>query len=402
MRRNAKVVCGIDDGLILGMCVDDRGEMLGGGPGVLMDHACSGWTAQLFWLYYQHTGDLAFLRDRAYPFMHAVMRVYEEMLERKDGRLSLPVCISAEYGNDIAPRWMGRDPSWQLACIHMLADALLESARLLKTPPRPIWRQIKAELPPYTLIGKPGDEHIAIWEGQDLDQCHRHHSHLSCIYPFDTLGEPTPETQRIVDNSIDHWISRGMGKWSEWCMPWAAIIQARLGFKEAPWLLLRIWKELFINEGLATVYLPQFPGFTVHRKADQKKPRETNEIMQLDGTMSGVTALYEMLVHTQGTVTRVFPAIPDAWKDVVFSNIGLPGGFLVSAKRSRGVLAFVKIRSPRGGRMTLEVTGHSALKLVRQRGKPVPVRLPARLTFQPGETVWLQPAGGAGKSDVKN
>jgi len=389
LRRNARVVCGIEDGLILGMCVDDRGEMLGGGPGVLIDQACSGWTAQLFWLYYLYTGDGTFLRKRAYPFMHGVMRVYEEMLVKKDGCLSLPVCISAEFGNDITPRWMGPDPSSQLACIHMLADALQEAARILKTPPRPIWQTIKEKLPLYTLIGKPGDEHIAVWEGQDLDFCHRHHSHLSCIYPFDSLGALTPEKQRIVDNSIDHWISKGMGKWSEWCLPWAAIIQARMGFKDAPALLLQLWKKMFVNEGLATVYLPQFRGLTVHRKVDQKKPRETNEIMQLDGTMAGVTALCEMLVHTRGGLTHLFPGIPDNWSDVSFSNIRLPGAFLIGAERKKSALRFIRIKSLMGGKLTLHVEGRPTLHLETQQHKRRSIQWPLRLTFQPNETITL-------------
>ena len=51
---------------------------------------------------------------------------------------------------------------------------------------------------------------------------------------IDTLGKLTPEVQAVVDNSINHWISMGMGEWSEWCFPWAAIIQARMGSSRLP------------------------------------------------------------------------------------------------------------------------------------------------------------------------
>jgi alpha-L-fucosidase 2 len=395
LRRNAKVLLGIDDGLIIGMCVDDRGEMLGGGPGVLIDHACSGWIAQMYWQYYLYTGDVKFLRDRAYPFMNGVMRVYEEMLEEKEGCLSLPLCISAEFGNDIRPRLMGKDPSWQLACIHMLADNLLEASRILKKQPCPIWKAIKEKLPLYTLIGKPGDEHIAIWEGQDLDFCHRHHSHLSCIYPFDSLGELTPEKQEIVENSIDHWISKGMGHWSEWCMPWAAIIQARMGFKDSPWLILQMWRKLFANEGLATVYIPRFRGMTVHRSSLKellKKPLETTEIMQLDGTMGATTALYEMLVHAKGGVTHVFPGVPDDMKDISFSNIRVPGAFLISAERKDFKLQSISIKSLNGGEITIQVDGDPEMKLTRGKEKNIPVQLPLTIRCKPGEIMILTSA----------
>ncbi len=395
LRRNAKVLCGIDDGLIIGMCVDDRGEMLSYGPGVFIDHACSGWMAQMFWQYYLYSGDVKFLKERAYPFMHGVMRVFEEMLEEKDGRLSIPLCIAAEYGNDIWPRMMGKDPSWQLACIHMLVNSLSEASRILKKQPRPIWRTIKEKLPLYTLIGKQGEEHIAVWEGQDLDFCHRHHSHLSCIYPFDSLGELTPEKQEIVETSVDHWISKGMGHWSEWCMPWAAIIQARMGFKDSPWMILQMWRKLFVNEGMATVYTPRFRGLSVHRsslKELRKKPLEKTEIMQLDGTMGFSTALYEMLVHTKRGITHIFPGVPDDLKDISFSNIRLPGAFLIGAERKDFKLKSINVKSLIGGAVTIHVDGNPAMTLSRNGKKNSPVQLPLRLTCKSGETLILTPS----------
>ena len=395
MGRNAQVAFGIDDGLILGMCVDDRGEMNTYGPGVLIDHACSAWVAQMFWQYYLYTGDAGFLRKRAYPFMQGVMRVFEEMLEERHGKLSLPLCISAEYGNDIWPRMMGRDPSWQLAGIHMLVNSLLEASRILKKKPRLIWRTIQTKLPLYTLAGPPGQERIAIWEGQDLDFCHRHHAHLAGIYPFESLGEFTPEKREILENSVDHWISEGMGHWSEWCMPWAAIIQARMGFKDSPWLILQMWKKMFLNEGMASVYLPRFRGLTVHRSSWQelqKKPLEKTETMQLDGTMGCATALYEMLVHTRGGITHVFPGVPEDWRDVRFSNIRLPGAFLIGAERKGGKLQSVTIKSLVGGTLTLQVEENPAMILRSSRKKGTPVQLPKRLSFKPGETFHLHPA----------
>ena len=401
LRRNAKVFCGIDDGLLIGMCTDDQGELLASGPGVLIDQACSGWTAQLFWQYYLYTGDIVFLRERALPFMHGVMRVYEEMLEETDGQFSLPLAISAEFGNDIAPRLLGKNPSSQLACIHMLINALLETSRILNIRPRAIWQRIKKGLPPYTIIGNPGEERIAIWEGQDLDFSHRHHSHLSCIYPFETLGKLTAGARRHIDNSIDHWISKGMGKWSEWSMPWAAIIQARWGFKESPWMILQLWRKLFINEGLSTVYIPRQRGITSHQCRLQAAPLETHEIMQLDGTMGAVTALYEMLVHTKEGVTHVFPAIPDEWEDISFSRIRLPGAFLLSAKRSRGLLSFIRISSAIGSRLVLHVGGHLSLLMSSNLEKSRTVSVPATLSLRAGEVVTLKPVETAKRSERK-
>ncbi len=394
MQANAKHLFGIDDGLLITHAVDDKGHQCGGlSPGATLDQACTGWCAQLYWLYYQHTLDKEFLRNRAYPFMLGTMRTYEAMLEEYEGRLSIPMSISAEFSFKIdTPKGpfqvnFGRDPSYQLACMHMLLDALRESCEILGIEPRPVWQEIKKRVPPYTLYDKDDEPRIAIWEDQDLDFCHRHHSHLGCIYPFDSLGDWEPH-QEIIDNSVDQWILRGMGQWSEWCIPWAAIIHARLGFTESPRILLNMWREIFINEGLTTAYLPRFQGITAHRRADMLKPKETNEVMQLDGTMGGITAIYEMLVHAKCKTIHVFPAVSEKWQDVSFDNIGVPGAFQISGIRKNGQTTEVKITSRKGGSIKLQVNGRESMVLWRG-DKQETVSFPAEIPMQPGETVVL-------------
>ena len=355
LKHNFKVMFGIEDGFWFTHAVDDHGRQCGWLiPGSVLDPACGGWTAQLYWLYYRYSGDREFLKKRAFPFIRGIMRGYETMLEECNGHLSIPLAISAEYGcSNPETEEAGCNPSYQLACIHMLADILLETSRILDIEPKPLWKEIKERVPEYTLVGEPGSERIGIWEGQDLDVCHRHHSHLACIYPFDTLKNMSFEQQQIIDNSIDHWIVKGMGEWSEWCYPWAAIIQARMGFKESPEILLNIWKEIFVNESLATVYLPKFRGLSAHRKSDMLKPKETSEIMQLDGTIGAATAVIEMLVHEKQGVVHVFPAVPDKWRDISFKNIRLPGAFLISAERKNGKILFVSVKSLKGGSLKI-------------------------------------------------
>ncbi len=188
MRRHARILVGIEDGLALTHTTNDCGAAVGGvaSPGAVIDHAALGWLAQLYWFYYLYTGDQQFLRERAWKFMAGVMRTYEAMLEVTGETVSLPLGISAEYRNHIGHS-AGPNPSYQLACIHFLLKALKSAANILDQTFEPFWEEILQKLPPYTLIGTPGTERFAIWEGQDLDVCHRHHSHLACIYPFDSL-----------------------------------------------------------------------------------------------------------------------------------------------------------------------------------------------------------------------
>jgi len=401
MRQNARRMVGVDDGLLLTHSVDDRGRQCQAGlrPHSTLDQAVTGWLAQLYWLYYRHTLDEVFLRERAWPFMTGVMRVYEAMLEKRGARLSLPLGASPEFGAYNHQSEAGRDSSWQLACIHMLADALLAAADILRLPARKAWRDIRARLPKYSLVpvpppawSEPGDygKRIGLWENQDLPESYRHHAHLGGIYPFDSLGEPTAEERQILENTLDHWTSKSIGEWSEWGVPWAAIIQSRTGFAEAPLILMRVWRELFVNEGLATVYIPRFPGISAHRRADQKRPKADCEIMQLDGTMAAATALIEMLVHTRAGTVHVFPAVSPHWADAEFAEVRVPGAFLVGARRRGGRTADIEVRSLQGGRIRLAVSDRPTMRL-RRRGNPAAeVRFPLELELSPGETIRLE------------
>lgn len=367
MRSNARTLLGIDDGFLPTHCLNDRARHCQNGFSAhsAIDPSGASWLAWLHWLRYRHTGDLGFLRDCAYPFILGVMRVYEEMLEEHDGRLSLPLGPSPEYGvsGKISFRadgrhiQEGRDPSAQLACIHMLVDILLETSDILGLPRRPAWTEIKRRLPLYTLVGTGDDARIALWEGQDLEICHRHHSHLSCFHPFDTLGEPDETVHRIVDNTIDHWVEKGAGLWSEWGMPWAASIQAKQGLAEAPMVTLGVWKELFVNAALATVYIPKFRGICAHRKELIKSDRSRTEIMQLDGTMACAGALCDILIHERAGALRLFKGAPAKWCDVSFRNLRVPGGFRVSARRQDGRIVSLQVQSDRGGRLKIEIDG---------------------------------------------
>ncbi len=374
LRANAKALFGIDDGLYFTHAVDDRGKQCGGiSVGAVLDPACGAWTALLYWQYWQATGDQEFLRQRAWPFIHGVMRCYEEML-RPDGKnLCLPVAISAEYASSVqSAKICGRNPSYQLAAVHKLAAILVEASEILGCAPKPLWLEIPARLPKFSLVekinqdaemrcgkdGKPEicyhrsiEQHLAIWEGQDLAVCHRHHSHLACIYPFDSLPqELSPEEEKILDNSIDHWLGKGMGLWSEWCFPWAAIIQTRRGLNEAPLPLFRLWRDIFLNEGLCTVYLPRFRGIVAHRKNDLLKDKNDSEIMQLDGNMGAISAFLEMFAYLRAGVARFFQGIPADWREhCQCHQITLPGEFQIS-----GSPAELIIFSRKGGRFCYE------------------------------------------------
>lgn len=363
LAKNAKLFVGIDDGFMLPHAVDDRCTCMGSFWTGTIDHACAAWIAQMMFQYVQYTNDLEFLEETAFPFMKGTMRVYEEMMEKdENGKYSLPVSVSPEYRGCDMDAW-GKDASFQLAAIRSLAEFLNSAATMLSETPAPVWQDIIDNLPEYCTIGEGDDTRIALWEGTDLEESHRHHSHLGGICPFDTIDIYDEKHSKIILRSITHWISTGSGKWTGWCMPWASMLHSRLNNGGMAVMLLEILKRVFINEGNGTLHDFNFPGFTVMGgslklkenpgEVELEPDRDTIDVMQLDAGMGAVTAIQDILMHSRRGTIYLFPGIPKTWKDVSFCEMPCEGGFLISAEIANSSLLPITISSRFGGVLKL-------------------------------------------------
>lgn len=347
LRANAKAFVGIDDGYMLPHAVDDRCVCMGSFWTGTIDHACAAWMAQMMFSYCQYTLDRDFLKGTAFPFMKGVMRVYEEMIELSGGKYALPVSVSPEYRGAQMDAW-GRDASFQLAAVHRLCEDLIDAAEALGEKPSPKWRDILERLPKATLTGKPGEERIALWQGTDLEESHRHHSHLGAICPFDSIDIYSDEWRPVVERTIRHWTMMGMGRWTGWCMTWASMIHSRLGNGGMAELLLEIWERVFTNEGYGSLHDCDIYGFTVMGGPSFGSPPR-REVMQMDAAMGAVAAIQDIFMHTRRGGVHIMPGVPPRWRDCSFKGMPCEGGFLIGAERKDGTLIEVSIDSPHGG-----------------------------------------------------
>jgi hypothetical protein len=62
-----------------------------------------------------------------------------------------------------------------------------------------------------------------------------------------------------------------------------------------------------------------------------------------------------MLIQSDDGRIKIFPAIPNSWKEISFSKLGAEGAFLVDATLQQGKLHEVKIKSLKGHSCLLEV-----------------------------------------------
>ena len=324
LRDNARKFVGVDHGYVLPHSVDDRGVCIGGFWTGTIDHASTAWIASMMMRYVRYSGDTSFLKSGAFDFMKGAMSVYRAMMEERNGRLSIPIGPSPEWGDSNVQKAVGRDPSFQLAAAHRLAMDLADAAVLLGESPDPMWLDVSKRLPAFT----DGPNGFQLFEGQPFIASHRHHSHMAGIYPFDTVDFGDPNSRRAAYATYRNWVFKGPGEWSGWCVPWATILHTRFGSADAAVQMLHNWKVFYNNPGHGSLHDAFRSGFTVFTG------RPT--IMQMDGQCAAVTAILELMAHETNGRVEFFKGCPDDWKEVSFENLALSDGRRVSGSRING------------------------------------------------------------------
>lgn len=324
MRLHAKYFAGIDDGYVLAHATDDRGTRTGGSVAGTLDHGSTMWIADMMFKYVKYSKDTAFLREHAYGFMEGAFNVAYAIMEKEGDELFYRCLPSPEWIDPVTRRFTGRNPSFQLAATHRLVDDLMEACAILGKKPDGRFAEVRKKLPRYC-VGRYG---IGIFDGQELDESHRHHSHLSGLFPFNTIDRSDPTSMGDAVKAYLRWVEKGHGLWTGWALPWAAVIHVTMGNAEAAVDTLRAWRTYFCDEGFGSHHNSVRGGFTALCGG--------RGVMQMDGHMGAVSAIMELMVHEVGGETEFFRGCPSSWKNVSFENIALSDGTRVSARRVDG------------------------------------------------------------------
>ena len=340
LKDNAKKFVGIDNGYVLPHSVDDRGVCIGGFWTGTIDHGSTAWVAAMMMKYVRYSGDVEFLRGGAFDFMKGAMNVYRAMMEEEDGKLTLPLGPSPEWGGADVRSAVGRDPSFQLAAAHRLARDLVDAAKLLGVQPDAMWLDVEKRLPQFS-SGKSG---IELFRGQALTESHRHHSHMAGLYPFDTLDLSDRKMRDIVAKTYGTWVARGTGYWSGWCVPWASILNTHVGNAQAAVEFLRSWDAYFCNPGHGSLHNAYAPGFSTFTIFGSFAGSGDGQIMQMDGQCAAATAVLEMMAHEVNGKVEFFKGCPESWREVSFENLALSDGRRVNGRRIAGKIAIEEVK----------------------------------------------------------
>lgn len=335
------------------------GQPLGGWGQYSLSPTMGAWNAHLFYLHWRHTGDRAFLRNRAYPFCHEIAVCLRALLKPDErGILKLPLSSSPEIFDNSRRAFLKPNSNYDLASLKMLFLSLAEMAGALG--------QQSASADWLALAGQLGEWHVGadgkllLDETTPLPASHRHLSNLMPLHPFNLIttdgGEPD---RRIIAASLKQWDELGTKAWCGYSFSWMACLRARVGDAEAALRNLDIYTRAFVLRN----------GF--HANGDQTRSGFsdfTYRPFTLEGNFLAMEAVHEMLLQSWSPmagqvqvanatqtrplpsgIIRLFAAMPWRWHEASFNNLRAEGSHRVSARRENNATTWFRIEAGSDG-----------------------------------------------------
>ena len=328
------------------------------------------WLMQEYYNHYRMKMDENLLRNSVYPLMKKAFAVYSRTLYKgDDGKYHLPLSFSDEYGEDV-------DVNMNLALARWGFGTLIDCANRLKIddPMLPRWKDLLENMTPYPV----DDRGLKIGKNLSFDRPHRHYSHLFSIFPlYETNIENRPDFIPVMKTSLRNFT----GLAGDSCM-------FKFTGASSLWAVLGDGNEALKWLNRSIQYVKKGPTFTPNGFYSE------NGWPTFESPISATRAALDMYIQSWGNKIRVFPAIPDIWKDACFYNLRAEGGFLVSAKRTNGKTDFISIKSEAGELCILKTdmenpvaVNNSTFKIKKIAEREYSIQL------QKGETVTLTSKG---------
>jgi len=319
------------------------GDPMGGWIQYALSPTVGAWASQHFYWQWKYSMDNAFLKTRAYPYIHEVATYLENITRLKDGVRKLPLSSSPEYNDNSINAWFFNWTNFDLSLSKFLFKAAAEvSAANGKPSESKHWLTILAQLPDYE-VNQTG---FTIAPGADLTSSHRHMSQYMAIYPLDLLDVNREQDRVIIDHSLNQLEKMGTRAWCGYSFSWMASLYARAYQADKALKQLQIFASNFCSPN------------SFHLNGDQKGGQYsgfTYRPFTLEGNFAFAQGVQELLLQSRNNYIQVFPAVPTTWKNVSFNNLRTEGAFLVSAIKENGVPAKVKVLAEKGGWLKIKL-----------------------------------------------
>lgn len=316
------------------------GQPMGGWNQYSFGPTVSAWLGHHFYLHWRYTMDRDFLGKEAYPWISEVAAFLDNIsVTGKDGLKKLPISSSPEIFDNSRQAWFSDMTNFDLGLIRWTFEKAAELAgELGKSEETNRWNKILNQWPQYDIDPESGFTYA---KGFPYDKSHRHFSHLIAFHPLGLVDWSKGEKdQQIIKSTIATLDKVGPDWWCGYSYSWLGNIKARAFDGKGAAEALRIFATDFCLQN------------SFHVNGDQSgtgKSKFTYRPFTLEGNFAFAAGIQEMLIQSHTGIVRIFPAIPEEWKEAGFNKLRAEGAFLISAKMERGDITEVNILSEKGG-----------------------------------------------------
>lgn len=327
------------DGLNVPGVTTISGKEMGGWIQYSMSLTTAAWVAQHFYWQWRYSMDSTFLKEKARPYISQVLH-FTDIINGTRGNRKPLLSSSPEYHDNSIHAWFKKYTNYDLALLKNESEMAYATA--FPGEVNSLYKKNSGGYPEFDT----NETGLTIAPGQNLDESHRHHAHLMAIYPLGLLN-PEDSAQRQIINKSLRWLEKtGTGNWCGYSFSWAACIYARAKEADNAANMLKIFASNFCSIN------------SFHLNGDQKGGQYssfTYRPFTLEGNFAFAQGVHEMLIQSYNGYIEIFPAVPDAWKNVSFHHLRTEGAFLISAKKENGVADEVSVTAEQGGKLNIKI-----------------------------------------------
>ena len=293
--------------------------------------AANAWMMQNVYDYYKFTKDETYLKEKIYPMLKETAKFWNSFLhydKASDRWVSSP-SYSPEHGTITIGNTFDQSLVWQLFHDYMEAANHLNVDQDLVT-------EVKAKFDKLKPLHINQDGRIKEWYEEDspqftneeIENHHRHVSHLVGLFPGTLFGKDQPEYLEAARATLNHRGDGGTG--------WSKANK------------INLWARLLDGNRAHRLLAEQLKSSTLENLWDTHAP------FQIDGNFGATSGMAEMLLQSHTGYIAPLPALPDAWKDGQISGLVARGNFEVSMKWKEKNLESLAFLSHAGGDLVVD------------------------------------------------
>jgi alpha-L-fucosidase 2 len=363
-------------------------------PHILHWTGAAAWIGQHYYDYYLYTGDKAFLKQRALPFLRETALFYEDFFTVGDDGFFVSAPSNSPENNP-AEYWDGAgmgqamettiNATMDFALAKEVLAHLIEGSEILGENGAEVekWKGMLGRIPPYQINA---DGAVKEWMHPFFSDNyhHRHQSHIYPVFPgTEVTRDSDPDLFGAFEVAIHKRLEVGIGEQTGWSLAHMANVYARMDDGNNALECLNLLARSCVKNNFYTAH-NDWRGMGVGLEMDWAP-------FQIDANMGWSAAVQEMLLFSVPGKISVLPALPEKWSKGSVSGLMARGGIAVSiswnTKEGKVHATLCSIRKDQTVELSLPYGSRRKIQISLVAGKPQSVFISGKGQREPHEGI---------------